>query len=129
MFQFIRLLEHLYLLHYKEKKILVLEPQGVLTKDDFSYLASIVDPYLAEVGKLKGLMIKTKNFPGWDSFSAVRRHLSFIKKHHEKIDKLAFVTDSSLIEVFQSLAGGFVHPRIKEFMYDETADAFAWLEA
>ncbi len=75
---------HLKITLDKEKKILVLEPQGVLTKDDFSYLASMVDPYLAEEGKLKGLMIKTKNFPGWDSFSAMRGHLSFIKKHHEK---------------------------------------------
>ncbi len=120
---------HLEVTLDEAKQILVLEPHGTLTKDDFKYLASIVDPYLAKEGELKGLMIRTKNFPGWDSFAAMREHVAFVKKHHKKIDKLALVTDSSLVEVFQTIAGDFVHPNIKEFNYDEVADAFAWLEA
>ncbi len=119
---------HLEVTLDEEKQILVLEPHGILMKEDFKYLASIVDPYLARAGKLKGLMIRTKNFPGWDSFAALREHVAFVKKHHKSIDKLALVTDSSLIEILQTIAGGFVHPNIKEFMYAQVADAFVWLE-
>lgn len=120
---------HLSVTLDKEKRILVLEPKAVLTKDDFVYLATIVDPYLAKGDTLKGLMIKTKNFPGWDSLSAMKEHFEFIRQHHEKIDKLAFVTDSSFIEAAKTVAGIFVHPKIKEFNYDDSEEALAWLEA
>ena len=111
----------------KTKHLLILEPKNVLTKEDFIYLATVVDPYLEEGNTLKGLMIKTKNFPGWDSVSALKEHISFIKHHHKKIEKLAFVTDSSFIDAVKSIAGAFVHPQIKEFSYAQTEEALAWL--
>jgi len=111
----------------KTKRLLILEPHAVLTKEDFSYLSTVVDSYFEEGKTLKGLMIKTKKFPGWDSVSALKEHISFIKKHHEKIEKLAFVTDSSLIDAMKSIAGAFVHPQIKEFSYAQTEEALSWL--
>jgi len=118
---------HLSVTLDKEKRILILEPKAVLTKDDFVYLATIVDPYFAKGDTFKGLMIKTKNFPGWDSLSAMKEHFEFIRQHHEKIDKLAFVTDSSFIEAAKTVAGVFVHPKIKEFNYDASDEALTWL--
>ncbi len=118
---------HLSVTLDEKKRILILEPKAVLTKDDFVYLATILDPYLAKGHTLKGLMIKTKNFPGWDSLSAMQEHLGFIRQHHEKIDKLAFVTDSSFIDAAKTIAGVFVHPKIKEFNYDASDEALAWL--
>ena len=120
---------HLNITLDEKKHILILEPQSVLRKDDFRYLATVVDPYLAQGHILNGLMIKTKNFPGWDSLSAIKEHIAFIKQHHKKIKKLAFVTDSSLIDVMKTIAGAFVHPKIKEFNHDAAAEALAWLEA
>jgi hypothetical protein len=111
----------------KTKQLLILEPQAVLTKEDFTYLATVVDPYLDEGNTLKGLMIKTKNFPGWDSVSALKEHISFIKQHHKKIEKLAFVTNSSFLDVISSIAGAFVHPTINKFKYNASDDAIKWL--
>ena len=111
----------------KTKQLLILEPQTVLTKEDFNYLATVVDPYLYKGNTLKGLMIKTKNFPGWDSVSALKEHISFIKQHHKKIEKLAFVTDSSFIDAIKTIASAFVHPKIKEFEYAKADEAFDWL--
>ena len=118
---------HLTITLDEEKELLILEPTAVLLKHDFVYLASIVDPYLEKGNRLKGLMIKTKNFPGWDSFSAIKEHLDFIKKHHKSIEKLAFVTDSSFIDVVKTVTGAFVHPEIKEFNYDSKDEALEWL--
>ena len=118
---------HLSITLDEKRRLLILEPQAVLTKEDFIYLATVVDPYIEEGKTLKGLMIKTKKFPGWDSVSALKEHISFIKKHHEKIEKLAFVTDSSLIDAMKSIAGAFVHPQIKEFSYAQTEEALSWL--
>lgn len=121
--------KHLAITMDKENNILTLEPQGVLTETDFETLSKIVDPYLAEGNALKGLMIKSKNFPGWDSLTAIKGHINFIKQHHEKIDKLAFVTDSSLIDVMKTIAGVLVHPTIKEFKYNASEEAYKWLKA
>jgi len=109
------------------KRLLILEPKAVLTKEDFIYLATVVDPYFEEGNTLRGLMIKTKNFPGWDSISALKEHISFIKHHHKKIEKLAFVTDSSFIDAIKTISSAFVHPQIKEFSYAQTEEALAWL--
>lgn len=119
---------HLNITLDKEKHILTLEPQGVLTEEDFQALSNIVDPYLVEGKRLKGLMIKSKSFPGWDSLTAIKGHIKFIKEHHEKIDKLAFVTDSSLIDVMKTIAGVLVHPTIKEFKYNALDEAYKWLK-
>jgi len=113
----------------KTKQILILEPQAILTKDDFIHLATVVDPYFEAGNTLKGLMIKTKNFPGWDSLSALKEHLTFIKQHHKKIDKLAFVTDSSFIDAIKTITSAFVHPKIKEFHYAQADEALSWLES
>ena len=118
---------HLNITLDEEKKLLILEPTAVLMKHDFIHLASIIDPYFLEGNTLKGLMIKTKNFPGWDSISALKEHISFIKKHHKKIEKLAFVTDSSFIDAIKTIAGAFVHPKIREFHYAQADEAFTWL--
>jgi len=121
--------KHLSITLDKEKHILTLEPQGVLTEEDFQSLSDMVDPYLAGGNQLKGLIIRTKNFPGWDSLSALKGHIDFVKQHHEKIEKLAFVTDSSLINAMKTMAGAFVHPSIKEFSYDAVKEAHEWIEA
>lgn len=119
---------HLDIILDKDTHILILEPKDVLTKNDFQYLATVVDPYIEEGNTLKGLMIKTKNFPGWDSLSAIKEHIAFIKQHHKKIEKLAFVTDSSFIDLIKSITGAFVHPKIKEFKYDAAEEALRWLK-
>lgn len=120
---------HLSITLDEQKHILILEPKAVLTKDDFVYLATVIDPYLEGGNTLKGLMIKTENFPGWDSLSALKEHLAFIKRHHKKIEKLAFVTDSSFIDAIKSITGAFVHPQIKEFHYAASSEALIWLES
>ena len=44
--------------------ILVLEPDAPLQAADFEGLAREIDPYIAEHGKLQGLMIRAKAIPG-----------------------------------------------------------------
>ena len=40
-------------------------------------------------GKLTGLLIEARSFPGWDSFGALIQHLKFLRDHHRKIDRVA----------------------------------------
>ncbi len=47
--------------------ILFLKPFGPLESRDFEKIVQEVDPYILEKGKLNGLMIYVKSFPGGDN--------------------------------------------------------------
>ncbi len=107
--------------------IATLEPDEALSKEDFSKAAKVIDAYLEEGNKLNGVIIYTKDFPGWDSFSALISHLKFIKEHHKKVTHLAFVTDSSIAEFAKKIGSHFVDPKIKTFSFDQLEEAQQWI--
>jgi len=117
---------HFDLLH--DRSILVVSPDGPLTKADFEKLASEVDPFLASKGKLAGLMIYARSFPGWESFGALVSHLKFVADHHRQIERIAAVTDSEFLKIMPRIADHFVQAKIKHFDFEEKDRAFAWLE-
>ena len=107
--------------------IVTLEPSGALTKEDFDDAVKIIDPFIAEHGKLNGLIIATKSFPGWEDFAAFSRHITFVKNHHQKIKRLAFVTDSTIVNLAEKLADHFVEAQIKSFSFGEMDEAREWI--
>jgi len=111
----------------EKSSIAVLEPHGALCEGDFKEVARVIDGYLQKKGKLKGLIIYTKSFPGWDSFSALTTHLKFINEHHKKISYLAFVTDSMVGELAQHIGSHFVNATIKTFAFDKLKEAKRWI--
>ena len=59
--------------------IAILEPEGALSEKDFIYASSVIDPYIEKSGKLNGLIINTRKFPGWESFGSLIKHFKFVK--------------------------------------------------
>ena len=118
------------MLNYKldrDNSILTLEPEDKLTKDDFDRVAKDIDPYIEERGKLKALIIITPSLPRWDNLDALLRHIKFIKNHHEKIEKIAFVTDSIAGDFAEKISSHFVSAEIKSFSYDSLDRAKEWI--
>ncbi|BAF72131.1 STAS/SEC14 domain-containing protein [Sulfurovum sp. NBC37-1] len=114
----------------KENALAVLEPHGALSKKDFDNAAKVIDPFILESdGKLNGIIIYTKSFPGWEDFAALSRHITFVKNHHQKIRRLAFVTDTSVIEFSKMIAAPFVDAEIKVFDYDDFEEAKSWIKS
>ncbi len=109
------------------ESIAVLEPDGELSEKDFISAAAIIDPYIETSGKLNGIIIHTKAFPGWDSFSALITHLKFIKEHHKKVSHIAFVTDSPIAAFAEHVASHFVSAEIKNFSFDELEKSIKWI--
>ena len=112
----------------RDKSILILMPDGALRKQDFERLAKEVDPFLLSKGKLAGLMIQAKAFPGWDSFAAFLSHLKFVADHHRRIERIAAVTDSGFLKVLPRIAEHFVQAKVRHFDFDKKDEALAWLE-
>jgi len=113
----------------RDRGILILSPDGPLEKADFERLAQDIDPFIASNGKLTGLMICAKAFPGWDSFGALVSHFKFVKDHHRKIERIAAVTDSDFLKIMPHIAKHFVSADVRQFAFDKRTEALAWLEA
>lgn len=110
----------------KEKGIVTIEINSQLTSQDFSSLAHAVDPQIEKLGQLNGIILHVRTFPGWDNVGSVARHVQFVKNHHSKIRKVAFVTDSKPAQILPELAGHFVKAEVKHFPYKELKAAQTW---
>lgn len=107
--------------------IAILEPVGELSESDFKTVAEIIDPYIEKVGKLNGIIIHVRSFPGWDSFLSFITHMKFVKQHHKKVSRIAFATDSPIGSISENIASHFVNAEIKNFSFDELEDAKKWI--
>jgi len=106
---------------------LTLSPQGALEVKDFEEVAKLVDPFIEKNAKLKGLIIYVQTFAGWDSFSALTRHLKFINEHHKKVSHIAFVTDSIIGDIAEHIGSHFVNAEVKHFSFSELEKAKQWI--
>lgn len=109
--------------------ILILKPVGPLESTDFEKLIQEVDPYIMEKGKLNGLMIYVKSFPGWNNFAAFLSHIKFVKNHHQKIKRIAAVTGSGFLAIMPQVASHFIQAEVRHFDYDNGEAALNWLKA
>ncbi len=107
--------------------IAILEPDGELSERDFKSASAIIDPYIETSGKLNGIIVHVKTFPGWDSFSALIKHLKFIKEHHKKVSHVAFVTDLPIGAFAEHVASHFISADIKSFSFSELENAVKWI--
>jgi len=111
----------------KSSGILMVEPDGKLTENDFVEASKIIDPYIKETGKLNGIIIHSQSFPGWESFGAMVTHFKFVKNHQQCISHVAIATNSSIGNTAEHLANHFVKAEIKSFAYDEIEQAKKWI--
>lgn len=107
--------------------IAVLTPDGALSENDFEAAAKVIDPYLESHGQLNGLIVRTKDFPGWESFGALVGHFKFVKDHQKRLLHVALVTDSKLGNVAENIAGHFISAEIKHFPFDQFSVARDWI--
>ena len=107
--------------------VLVLKPRAPLSKEDFDGLAAVADSYLSDHAKLHGVLIVSKEFPGWENFAGFTAHMHFAREHHKQVERVAIVTDSKLAGLAESLGKHFVAAEIKHFPFSDEAKALAWL--
>ena len=112
-----------------EDGILILRPEGRLEAADFEKVAAEIDPYIEANGKLHGLLLDAKSFPGWKDFAALVAHLGFVREHHRKIERVAVVSDSSFLSVAPKVADHFVQADLRHFSIAERDQALTWLRS
>jgi tRNA U38,U39,U40 pseudouridine synthase TruA len=111
----------------EDKGVLVLHPEGPLEAADFDLITNKVDTYLEGHGKLHGVLIRAKSFPGWRDFSAMLAHFKFLEDHIKKIEKVAVVADGALANVIPAIAKHFVKAQVRHFDEMHEDEAWAWI--
>jgi hypothetical protein len=112
-----------------EKGILVARPRGPLYEGDFFALSADADAYIETHGALNGLMICAQSFPGWENLDGLISHFRFVRDHHRKIKKVAFVSGSDVLALLPKLASHFISAEVRDFKGDEEEKALSWLKA
>lgn len=111
----------------RDQGILILEPRAALTSADFAALAASVDPWIEEHGDLRGLVIEAPSFPGWDDFAALVSHMKFVRDHHQRVRRVAVVSDSAVLTAVPKIAAHFVSAEVRTFEAGRRAEALAWI--
>jgi hypothetical protein len=123
-------MEDIQMLNYdlrEDDEILVLHPEGSLEAADFTTLANQVDSYLQRHGKLRGILIRAKSFPGWKDFNALLAHMKFVREHHHRIEKIAVVADGAFANIMPNFANLFIHAKVQHFEFARENAAWDWL--
>jgi hypothetical protein len=111
----------------RNEGILLVRPQGPIQAGDFESVAKLVDPYIEQTGGLRGVLIETPSFPGWDGFAALVSHLRFVRDHHRLIAKIAAVSDSAILSIVPQITKHFVKAEFRHFNANDRDSALAWL--
>ena len=110
--------------------VLMLEPAAdkALSEDDFEAVGKAVGNYLEDHDRLRGILIHSRKFPGWQSVGALFAHLKFVNTVHDKISKVALVTDSPIGTFADHVLDPLMLAKVRKFSYDERDEAMSWLQ-
>ena len=110
--------------------ILVLEPVAdkALSEDDFEAVGKTISNYLKEHDRLRGILIHSRQFPGWQSVGALFAHLKFVNAVHDKIGKIALVTNSPMGTFADHVLDPLMLAKVRKFDYDQRDAAMSWLQ-
>lgn len=112
-----------------DQGILIVHPSAPLAARDIAQMTEVVDRYLTNHEYLNGLLISSDDFPGWENFASFISHLRFIGDHHQRIKKVAAVSDDKLLSIAPRIVSHFVDAEVKHFASAQEAKAVAWLQS
>lgn len=110
-----------------DEGVLIARPKGPLSKEDFAELSADADRYIGKNGALNGLIICAERFPGWENLDGLISHFRFVRDHHRKIRKVAFVSDSDVLSLLPQLANHFISAEVRHFKGDREETALKWI--
>jgi len=100
---------------------------GTMKSEDFKEFGEKADAVIKEYGDIR-VLIDASGFNGWDNLDAAEHHFSFVKKHHEKVERLAIVAGHTWQHWLAAMVRVFVHPEVKIFDKDQVEEARKWVK-
>lgn len=110
----------------REGEVLLVRPEGAVDEEDFARVAALIDPVVAERGRLEGLLVDARGFRGWDDARALLAHLRFLNTYQSKVARLAVVGDQWWLRA-APLSEPLYGTPVRVFSSEEEDAARAWL--
>ena len=112
----------------RDDGVLLYLPKAPLEANDFQELAGEVDPYIAEHGKLQGLMIVAERFPGWRNFAGFRSQCEFVKQSLRQDQKDRSRHRQQVVDRFsRECMSDLLGRKVRYFGHADRETALAWL--
>lgn len=108
--------------------LMIVAPQSRISAEDMQEFATTVDGYINDTDQVPNLVLHTKSMPHWADFDALKKHLHFIKGHHQLVKKIAIVSDSKLLWLAKPVVDHFVGAKVRRFNEEALDDAIAWAQ-
>jgi hypothetical protein len=134
----LRKLGHVMNLQYHVMSFLMIKTEPILANalkitvpeklkaDDFQQLAPQVDSLIQQQGKIR-LLIDASNFGGWENIGAFERHISFVKNHHQRVERIAVITGHDWQHWVIGTIRLFVHPEVRTYDKGDESKALQWI--
>lgn len=111
---------------HEKKEVLEIKISSPLSSEVFEILSHKVDAWIENNGSLQGLVIEAASFPGWKDIGSLISHITFVKNHHKKIQKVALCLDGKLPELAAQAAQHFTEANVKHFSTQDLEEALEW---
>ena len=111
---------------HSAENVLEVSPQGDISVQDIETLVSEMNTYINTVDQVPSLVVVTDSAPRWESFGALKAHLSLIHDQQKIVPKVAIVSDSMVLSMAGPLADVFTTAKIRRFKSAAYEDALNW---
>lgn len=110
-----------------DRGILQVEPTGKLQDKEFEALSTEIQAISEKQETLNGVLISTREFPGYQKVSDLLAHAQFIQEQQHQIPKVALCTDSPVGHFLEWIGKTLPDTEARTFRFDEKKEAEAWL--
>jgi hypothetical protein len=106
-------------------KILILNLNGKLAKEDYAHFSPEVERAVKEHGKIR-MLVRMHDFHGW-STGALWEDVKFDWKHFSDIERLALVGESRWEHGMAIFCKPFTTAKVRYFDQSKADEALAWV--
>ena len=99
-----------------------------LKADDFSQIAPQVDSIIRQHGNIR-LLIDASQFSGWENVVAFENHAAFVKRHQDKVERIAVIVGHEWQHWLVGTVRIFLHPEVKAYDKGQEREALQWIAA
>jgi hypothetical protein len=108
-------------------RVLILRPQGAVSREDFRAMAGLLDPWIAGGGALRGVVINLERSGEPEDAAALLDHMRFMRSQHGRVRRVAAVLDKDP-DITARLARIFTSAEVRSFSSSHERAAIAWCE-
>ena len=99
-----------------------------LKADDFRQIAPQVDSIIRQHGNIR-LLIDASRFSGWENVAAFENHAAFVKRHQDKVERIAVIVGHEWQHWLIGTVRIFLHPEVKAYDKRQEREALQWIAA